>query len=381
MNGSLSESLDAAAFAFRGYNVTNLGRSRELLDHPRFGAVTAEYLSRAAVVCREVVGRPVDLIARIRRGEETTLETYDEAIAITLAMEMAQLELLRKFFGVEYSGAAMAYGYSLGEIAALAAGGVLAWEDALRIPLSMAADCAALAHDAQMGVVFSRAEIDQPAIHRQCLEINTAGQGVIGISSILAPNSLLVIGQQDTVERLDQRLQAEHGRRVHVRRNPHRWPPLHTPLVWQKNVSNRAGVMMHTIPGGFTAPAPPVFSLVTCDFSYTADNARDILVQWIDRPQRLWDAVCETCSAPIDVVVHVGPEPNLIPATFQRLASNVADQTQSKRLSLAHMGRRAIGQIASRPWLRALLPSKAALFRAPQIEHVILEDWLLSQPG
>jgi [acyl-carrier-protein] S-malonyltransferase len=30
-------------------------------------------------------------------------------------------------------------------------------------------------------------------------------------------------------------------------------------------------------------------------------------------------------------------------------------------------------------WLSRLLPSKAALLRAPHVEHLVLEDWLLSQ--
>jgi hypothetical protein len=33
-----------------------------------------------------------------------------------------------------------------------------------------------------------------------------------------------------------------------------------------------------------------------------------------------------------------------------------------------------------RPWLTALLPSRTALLRAPTVEHIILEDWLLAQP-
>ena len=35
--------------------------------------------------------------------------------------------------------------------------------------------------------------------------------------------------------------------------------------------------------------------------------------------------------------------------------------------------------LARRPWLSALLPSRAALLRAPLLKHVILEDWLLEQ--
>ena len=36
--------------------------------------------------------------------------------------------------------------------------------------------------------------------------------------------------------------------------------------------------------------------------------------------------------------------------------------------------------LARRPWLSALLPSRAALLRAPLLQHIILEDWLLENP-
>ncbi len=153
MNG-LAERLSTTAFVFRGYNVTNLGRSAEMLAHPKFGPLIEPYLKDAGETCAEVTGRPVDLVARIRRGEEADLDHYAEAVALVMAMEMAQLRLLKEFFGVDYSQARLAYGYSLGEIAALVAGGVMAMCDALRVPLSVAKDCAELANDTTLGVLF-----------------------------------------------------------------------------------------------------------------------------------------------------------------------------------------------------------------------------------
>jgi [acyl-carrier-protein] S-malonyltransferase len=187
---------------------------------------------------------------------------------------------------------------------------------------------------------------------------------------------LLVLGQQDTVDRLTERLRGVTGPAIHVRKNDHRWPPLHMPIVWERAVPNRARVMMHTIRGGFTRPTPPIVSLVTGKMSYTEDNCRELVGQWIDHPQRLWDAVCATLSAGVRTVIHVGPEPNLIPATFERLAANVREQIQGRSLSSLSM--RAVGGMARQSWLRALLPHRAALLHAPQLEHVILEDWLLA---
>jgi [acyl-carrier-protein] S-malonyltransferase len=136
---------------------------------------------------------------------------------------------------------------------------------------------------------------------------------------------------------------------------------------------------MHTVPGGLSAPNPPVVSLVTGAASYSGHNTRRLLHTWIDHPQRLWDAVYGTLAAGIRTVVHVGPAPNLIPATFRRLADNVLAQTRGRTLN--GLGLRAIAGLARRPWLAQMLPSQAALARAPYVQHVILEDWLLEQPA
>jgi [acyl-carrier-protein] S-malonyltransferase len=186
----------------------------------------------------------------------------------------------------------------------------------------------------------------------------------------------LLLGQQDTVDRFAARIKTDLDGDIHLRKNPDRWPPMHTPLVWQRNIPNRAGVMMHTIQGGATTPVPKVLSLTTGGY-YDETNCRDLVYRWIDQPQRLWDAVCETLSEDVDVVLHVGPAPNVIPATFERVARDVTAQLQERTLS--RIGRWAVGGIVSRPWLRALLPDRAALLRAPQLVQINLEDWLLDQ--
>jgi [acyl-carrier-protein] S-malonyltransferase len=146
---------------------------------------------------------------------------------------------------------------------------------------------------------------------------------------------------------------------------------MHTPIVWRKFIPNRAALLMATMPGGLTAPKPPVLSLVTGKASYNDYNARDLLYRWTDHTQLLWDAVYEVLAQGIETVVHVGPSPNLIPATFTRLQENVETQMETS------FGMRAVSGIVGRPWLKALLPARTALLRAPLLKHVILEDWLL----
>lgn len=370
--------LPQTAFAFRGYNVTNLGRTAELLTHPVYGPVVARYLARASAVCSSVLGRRVDLYHRVLEGRESTLDTFGEDIGLIMSVELAQVELLRDYFGVDYIASRVGLGYSLGEVTALCASGVYQMEDVLLPLVTLAPDCAALARDVTMGVVFSRgAELHLDRVRQLCIEINMQGRGVIAMSSHLSPNTVLVLGQQDTVDRFKRRMGDVVGGHANLRKNPHHWPPLHTPILWQRNVPDRAGVMMHTVPGGVQPPDPPVLSLVTAEAGYTAYNSRDILHRWLDQHQRLWEAINELLQGGIELVLHVGPDPNLLPATFKRLSDNVRQQLAGS--SLNSLGLRAMSGLARRAWLAKLLSAKAALLRAPFVEHVILEDWLLEQ--
>lgn len=374
----LQPKLSTTAFAFRGYNLTNLGRTAELLAHPAYGPIVSRHLRDAERVCAEVTGRPADLVKRVEHGDEPGLRYYAEAIALTMAVEYAQMELLEKFFDVLLSKAQLAFGYSLGELAAVACAGVTDPLDTMRVPLAMAADCAALADGVRMGVLFSRGPvIDETDVRRLCRKITAEGKGTIGVSSILSPNTYLLMGQQDTIDRFTATMHDVLPDRAHLRINPDRWPPMHTEIVRQRNIPDRASVLMERMPGGFVPPCPPIVSLVTGRRSYDDWNARDILRQWTDQPQRLWDVVYETLAAGVTTVIHVGAEPDIAPATFRRLSDNVEQQAAARRFGKWEM--RAAKGLARRPWLSAILPSRAALLRAPALRHVILEDWLIEQ--
>jgi len=372
-NNSLLHRLPATAIAFRGYNVINLGRTGELLAHHDYGPTVERHLRAVSEVATDTLHRGVDLVEQVRQGKGSSLETYGEALALVLGVESAQLELLQQFFNIDFRAARMSFGFSLGELAALGAGGVLDPLAAMTIPLSLADDCVALARDVTLGVLFTRSrELVLDDVRRLCLEVNAEGRGVVGISAHLAPNTVLLLGQHDTLDRLVTRAHDVIGVRVHLKKNDQLWPPIHTPIVWQRHIPNRAAQLMHTLPFSLIVPRPRVFSLVTGSYSYTPLTARELLYQWVDHPQRLWDAIYETLSSGITTVLHVGPGPNIIPATYKRISADVISQTAESR-SL-----RALSAAVRRQWLRRLLPQRTALLRAPYIEHIILEDWLLA---
>jgi len=139
MSINLLDRLGFTAFAFRGYNTTNLGRTPELLAHRVYGPVVERYLTEASEICADVVKQKVDLVARVRRNEETTVETYHEALALVVGVELAQIRLLEEFFDIRLNHARMIYGYSLGELTAVVAAGIFELQDALKLPLAVAA--------------------------------------------------------------------------------------------------------------------------------------------------------------------------------------------------------------------------------------------------
>lgn len=364
--------------AFRGYNQANLGRTPELFAVDAYRSTIEGWLRWADRLCAEHADLKTDLVARVERREEPPPSRYAEAVALVFATEMAQLQLAREAHGLQIAKARFSFGYSLGELVALAAGGFVSPEKVLSVPLALADDCARLAANAQLAVIFSRRKaLPFLELASACEQLSDA-ENAIAISAVLSPNSVLVIGQGDRLQRLPRVFPALRGVRIH----PHTgvWPPLHTPLVRQQGVCDRARQMIASAMLGAGGPSPPVFSLVTGRVEYRDGAPREVLAKWIDHPQQLWSGVKAVLASDVQRVLHVGPAPNVIPATFSRLAENVRQQTAAA--TARGMGLRTVQSIVDRRWLAALLPADASLLRAPKLQHIVLEDWLLAHaPG
>lgn len=376
MSPAICTNLASTAVAFRGYNVTNLGRTPELLAVHAYRGVFVEELHRFGEICADITGQRDNLVEWVENRDELGIRHYAQAIAMIVAVEIAHLRLLTELHGFDISRTALAFGYSLGELVAVSASGLFEPTDMIRIPLAMAEDSVALAHDVTMGVLFSRGpKINQADIERLCLQITAEGSGTIGLSSVLSPNTYLMMGQRNTILRFKEIMSDLLPSRAQLRSNDKTWPPLHTPITRQRCIPDRAAVQMEKLPGGYSPPCPPVFSLVTGNLSYDDHSARQVLRDWIDHPQRLWDAVDYCLAAGIETVIHVGPEPNVIPATFNRLSENILEQTNCNSFSCYSL--KAVSHLARRTWLSGMLPSRANLLRAPFVRQIVAEDWLL----
>ena len=194
--------IGTVALAFRGYDVTNQGRSHELLAHPAYGPIVREALDEGSALCSRATGRPVDLAARVRDRAPSTLDTYAADAALIVAIELAQLRILERVFGVAVERSCLAFGYSIGEVSALIAAGVYRMDQLLPVLLGMAGDAAELVDGTSMGILFSRGPaLPIAEVEGLCRRISSEGAGLIGPSAYLSPNAALLIGQGDTLER------------------------------------------------------------------------------------------------------------------------------------------------------------------------------------
>ena len=164
---------------------------------------------------------------------------------------------------------------------------------------------------------------------------------------------------------------------VTLRRRPNHWPPLHTPLVWERNIPNRTAMAMYHTGGGQCKPKPTVVSCTTGRANYDEWNSRAILADWTDHPQRLWDAMEHTLASGAELVIHVGPEPKLIPTAFDRLSGKIMKQLKMRHLD--RLGSQRDPQHQPQQLADPQAPANAVRLRAPFLNHLILEDWLLAQ--
>ena len=114
------------AFAFRGYNITNLGRTDELLAKEAYRPILLDELRRYGEVSSDILHRRIDLVARVEQKIPSTLDNYTESLALIVAVEIAQIRLLTQRHEVEFHRSKLALGYSLGELVALGCCGMFA---------------------------------------------------------------------------------------------------------------------------------------------------------------------------------------------------------------------------------------------------------------
>ncbi len=94
----LTQHIETTALAFRGYDVANLGRSRELLEHSVYGAIVRSTLDQPPRSVPRSCTPGFDLADFILAGEKTSLTTFPHDIATIVGMELGATHLARGEF-------------------------------------------------------------------------------------------------------------------------------------------------------------------------------------------------------------------------------------------------------------------------------------------
>ena len=171
------------AFLFTGQGAWPAGSGRQL------------YATQA--VFREVLDRAEDIVPGLRAtlfDADSELSSTAAAQPALFALQWALVELLRDW-GLQPAAVS---GHSVGEFAAAATAGILEWEDALRLVAERGRLMGELADGGGMAAVFAPANLVTSALGDEA--------GRLNIAAFNAPDSVVISGAEDSLERVLSRL-------------------------------------------------------------------------------------------------------------------------------------------------------------------------------
>ena len=112
--------------------------------------------------------------------------------------------------------------------------------EVLSVPVAMAERLCVTGGQRDDGsAVFTRAAIDELDVNRLRRLITSEGQRYDCDSSMLTPNTYLLLGQNERSTRFKAEMHKFLPDPAHVKINPEKWPPFHTPIVRQINTRSR----------------------------------------------------------------------------------------------------------------------------------------------
>ena len=329
----LKKRIATAALVFRGYDLTNLGRAPEFLEHRAYGPVVRAILDSASVLCGDVLGKKVDLAARILAARTVHARDLRSRYRHDRRHGAGPDPAARRVF--RRPGSAGAAELRPQHRRAVGAGRRRHVHDGAT-PADPAGPGDRLRradrqhHDGD-SVDSGRHPLQIEDVQHLCSTISSRGQGLIGPSTYLSPYQVLLLGQGDTLDLLEQEMREYLPAGVTLRRKPNHWPPLHTPLVWERNIPNRTADddvshgrraaqtdaerrLMHHGSGQLRRVEQP------------GDSGR------LDRSSPVRDAMEHTLASGAELVIHVGPEPKLLTTCFDRLSHKIMKQLKMRHL-------------------------------------------------
>lgn len=197
-------------------------------------------------------------------------------------------------------------GHSLGEIAALVAGGALGFEDALALVAvrGRAMDAAGRRQPGGMAAVLG---LDLDVIERICAEITsqirtkgTSGPGGVWPANLNSPGQIAISGRDDALAQAAERCKSAGAGRVVRLEVP---IAAHSPLM--APAADEVRAMLDTIE--IRPPSCPLYSVVDAKPHTDPGEIRELLVEGVVSPVRFWEAVQAAHADGTERFVEVGP--------------------------------------------------------------------------
>jgi [acyl-carrier-protein] S-malonyltransferase len=302
------------AFLFPGQGSQYLGMGRDLFDH---SPEVRHIFEQVDEICQ----MPISKLCFDGPLEELTLTVHLQP-AIT-AVNLACLATLMKG-GISPDFSA---GHSLGEYAALASGGILTTESALRLVK-------------KRGELMHRESVNKPGAMAailgldigivQALVEEAAQEDIVAVANHNTAEQIVITGQKEALSRALELAQGKGGKAI----------PLKVSGAWHCRLMER-GVdefrqFMEDIP--FSAPESTVLFNATAQTETWPEKMKDIMAQQLVSPVRWYDIIRKMMESGVDTFVEVGPKKvltgllkKIIPKDYDAKIYQVEDRQSIER--------------------------------------------------
>ena len=299
------------AFVFPGQGSQSVGMLRDYLDLPVVRTTIDEASS--------ALGQ--DLFALVENGPEEALNQTTNTQPIMLAADIA---VYRAWQALGGPAPVLAAGHSLGEYAALVAGGALGFAEAMKL-VRVRADAMQQAVPEGQGGIAAILGLDADQVAAACAE--AAGGEVVSPANLNAPGQIVIAGGKAAVGRAIEACKARGAKRAVLLPMS---VPSHCALM-RPAAETLAGALAGI---ALKSPAFPIINNVDVREATTPAEIADALVRQLYCPVRWIEIVAAMQAAGVTHIVECGPG-KVLHGMVRRIATDVTSATLSSAQAIA----------------------------------------------